>query len=142
MQKTSSRQLKPLGAPVAETIAVAKRDTKAGDEIDEIGGYKVYGTIERAEVARTEQLLPFGLAKGARLLVDLPKGHPVSYADVTLNASCFTVMLRFGLVCSNLLLYRNLVDWDLYIFFGKSSNNVLPGAPTSEVLLVRAFARY
>ncbi len=84
----------PLGAPVAETIAVAKRDIKAGDEIDEIGGYKVYGTIERAEVARTEQLLPFGLAKGARLLVDLPKGRPVSYADVTLNASCFTVMLR------------------------------------------------
>lgn len=84
----------PLGAPVAETIAVAKRDIKAGDEIDEIGGYKVYGTIEKAEIARTEQLLPFGLAKGARLLVDLPKGRPVSYADVILNASCFTVMLR------------------------------------------------
>lgn len=84
----------PLGAPVAETIAVAKRDLKAGEEIDDIGGYMTYGTIERAEVTRAENLLPLGLAKGAKLLSDVKKNQVISYNNVKLNENSFMMILR------------------------------------------------
>ena len=43
----------PLGAPCVEVVAVAKRDLKAGEVIDELGGYLVYGEAEAAaETAR------------------------------------------------------------------------------------------
>ena len=84
----------PLGAPVAETIAVAKKDLKAGEEIDDIGGYKVYGTIERAEIVKAENLLPIGLAKGAKLLSDVKKDQAISYDKVKLDESSFILMLR------------------------------------------------
>jgi len=84
----------PLGGPVAEAVAVAKKDLKVGEEIDDIGGYTVYGIIERAEIARAESLLPLGLAKGAKLLSDIKKNQVISYDKVKLNESLFTLMLR------------------------------------------------
>ena len=36
----------PKGAPVSETVAVAKKDMKAGEYLDGIGGYTVYGLID------------------------------------------------------------------------------------------------
>lgn len=84
----------PLGAPVAETVAVAKRDLRTGEEIDDIGGYMTYGIIERAEVTRTENLLPLGLAKGAKLLSDVIKNQVISYDKVKLNENSFISMLR------------------------------------------------
>ena len=50
----------PLGAPVAETIAFAKRDLPAGHHVDGIGGFDTYGLIVRADEAHREQLLPVG----------------------------------------------------------------------------------
>ena len=46
----------PQGAPVCEVVAMAKRDLKAGEEVDSIGGFTVYGVIERADVAAHESL--------------------------------------------------------------------------------------
>ena len=84
----------PLGAPIAETITVAKRNLRAGEEIDGIGGCMVYGTIERAEVVKAENLLPLGLAKGAKLLSDVEAGHCISYGQVRLDENSFMWVLR------------------------------------------------
>ena len=84
----------PLGVPIAETITVAKRDLRAGEEIDGIGGCMVYGTIERAEVVKAENLLPLGLAKGAKLLRAVEAGHCISYGHVRLDESSFMWVLR------------------------------------------------
>jgi predicted homoserine dehydrogenase-like protein len=80
--------------PVAETITVAKKDLKAGDTIDGLGGFSVYGLIERADVARQEGLLPLGLAPGSRLRRDVNQGEPITYADVELDESLTIVHLR------------------------------------------------
>ena len=77
-------------APSAETITIAKKPLRSGEEIDGIGGFCVYGTIERADVARRESLLPLGLASGARVVNDLEAGTPLTYADVELD-QLFTI---------------------------------------------------
>jgi len=80
--------------PVAETITVAKKDLKAGDKIDGLGGFSVYGLIERADLARQEGLLPLGLAPGSRLCRDVKQGEAITYADVELDESLTIVHLR------------------------------------------------
>ncbi|HJP33120.1 MAG TPA: SAF domain-containing protein [Candidatus Latescibacteria bacterium] len=74
----------PLPEPTADTIAVAKRDLRAGESIDGGGGYTVNGIIEKASVSLQEGLLPLGLSTGARLTADVARGDAVGYADVEL----------------------------------------------------------
>ncbi|MEW5959341.1 MAG: hypothetical protein AB1801_16545 [Chloroflexota bacterium] len=80
--------------PVAETITVAKQALKAGAKIDSLGGFSVYGLIERADVAHRENLLPLGLAAGSRLVRDMPQGSILTYDDVELDDSLTIVHLR------------------------------------------------
>lgn len=72
----------PLGAPVADVVTVAKRDLKAGDILDGIGGFTSYGMAEDIQAARTEGLLPMGLSQGRRLRKPLPRDRAITYADV------------------------------------------------------------
>lgn len=81
-------------APVAETVACAKRDLKAGEQIDSLGGYTVYGLIERAETARAEQMLPIGLVVGATMQKPVAAGQPIRSGDVALNEKQTIVRLR------------------------------------------------
>lgn len=83
-----------LQPPTAETITVAKRDLKAGEKIDALGGFTVYGMIEKASVAKSENLLPLGLAVGATLKNDVAMGDAVRYDDVELDESQLIVSLR------------------------------------------------
>ncbi|MCZ7569893.1 MAG: SAF domain-containing protein [Ardenticatenaceae bacterium] len=80
--------------PVCETVAAAKRDLRAGEQIDGLGGFTVYGLIERAEIARREKLVPLGLLAGARLRRDLPAGRVLTYEDVELDERQLIVQLR------------------------------------------------
>ena len=80
--------------PTAETIAVAKKDLSEGETIDALGGFTVYGMIETAEAARSEGLLPLGLAPGATLKSAVPAGQPLTYADVELDDSSIILHLR------------------------------------------------
>lgn len=80
--------------PVAETITIAKKDLKAGEIIDGLGGFCIYGLIERADTARQEGLLPLGLAPGSQLIRDVSLGQPLTYADVELDESLTIVHLR------------------------------------------------
>jgi predicted homoserine dehydrogenase-like protein len=84
----------PTHGMVAEVITVAKRDLRAGEAIDGIGGFTVYGLIERAAVARDERLLPLGLAQGATLRRDVELGQPLTYDDVVLDETQTVVQLR------------------------------------------------
>jgi predicted homoserine dehydrogenase-like protein len=84
----------PIGQPVVDVIAVAKRDLKGGERLDGGGGYTVNGLIERAEVAKAEQLMPLELTDGVRLKQDVAKGMPISYPMVELNEHSFLLKLR------------------------------------------------
>jgi predicted homoserine dehydrogenase-like protein len=83
-----------LQPPTAETITIAKKDLKKGDKIDALGGFTVYGMIEKASVAKNENLLPLGLAVGATLKTDIPMGKAIMYADVELDNSQLICELR------------------------------------------------
>jgi predicted homoserine dehydrogenase-like protein len=74
----------PAGAPRVEVVAVAKTDLSAGEAIDELGGYTVYGVAERADVTAQEGLLPIGVAVGARLRCSIAKDTVLTYAHVDL----------------------------------------------------------
>jgi predicted homoserine dehydrogenase-like protein len=80
--------------PVCETLAVAKRRLNAGETIDGLGGYTVYGLIERAEIARRDNLVPLGLVPGAVLKRPVPQGQPLTYEDVELQEGQTIVQLR------------------------------------------------
>lgn len=82
-------------APVAETITMAKRDLKAGEKIDYLGGYTVYGTIEKATVGRKEGLVPLGLVVGATMTKDVKKGQPLHSSEVELNQDQAIYHLRW-----------------------------------------------
>lgn len=76
--------LAPLGAPLVEVVATAKKDLRAGETIDGLGGYMTYGLAENSATARAEDLLPIGLAEGCRLKRDAPKDAVLTFADVEL----------------------------------------------------------
>jgi predicted homoserine dehydrogenase-like protein len=81
----------PLGKPVAQTITLAKRDLKAGDVLDGIGGFNQYGELEIAEKAAG--LLPIGLAENVRLTRGVKKGEAIAENAVELNESSLLVRL-------------------------------------------------
>ncbi|MBX3003477.1 MAG: hypothetical protein KF828_05920, partial [Anaerolineales bacterium] len=64
------------------------------ERIDALGGFTVYGMIEKASVARQQNLLPLGLAVGATLVNDVPMGQALRYEDVQLDESQLIVKLR------------------------------------------------
>jgi predicted homoserine dehydrogenase-like protein len=72
----------PIAGPLVEVVTLAKRDLKAGETIDELGGYTVYGEAETALATARGGLLPIGVAVGATLRRDLPKDAVLTYADV------------------------------------------------------------
>jgi predicted homoserine dehydrogenase-like protein len=74
----------PAGGPRVEVVAAAKRDLRAGEVLDGIGWYMTYGLCENAAAAAAEDLLPMGVAEGARLLADVPKDQVLTYRDVEL----------------------------------------------------------
>jgi predicted homoserine dehydrogenase-like protein len=84
----------PLGGPVVEVCAVAKRDLKAGETLDDYGMYMTYGEAVNAEEMSRERYLPEGLVAGCRLKRDLPKDGVIRYDDVVLPPGRFADQLR------------------------------------------------
>ena len=80
--------------PVCETITYTKKDMKAGDKIDALGGFTVYGMIEKSNVAAEQDLLPLGLAPNAVLRSDVKAGEPLRYADVDVDTTTTIYHLR------------------------------------------------
>lgn len=81
-------------APVAETVAYAKRDLQPGDKIDALGGYTVYGMIERADQAKSSGQVPLGIAMGGTVVKPIKAHHPIHYDDVELDTEQTIYKLR------------------------------------------------
>jgi len=84
----------PLGGPVVEVCAVAKRDLKVGETLDEYGMYMTYGEAVNSEEMSAQRYLPEGLVEGCRLKRDIPKDQPLTYRDVELPAGRVADRLR------------------------------------------------
>jgi predicted homoserine dehydrogenase-like protein len=85
----------PRAGLVAETGTIAKRDLKAGEKLDGIGGFTIRGTFVSAKEAKEKNILPMGLVnKNTEMLRDIKKGEPITYADVKLDESTLMVQLR------------------------------------------------
>lgn len=84
----------PKGKPYCEAFAVAKRDLKAGETLDGIGGFTAYTLIDNFETARKENLLPMGVSEGCVMKNDVAIDTPISYDDVELPAGRVVDELR------------------------------------------------
>lgn len=84
----------PLGGPVCEVITIAKKDLKAGEILDGIGGFSCYGVIENAEVQRKKNLLPMGLSEGCKLTNKITKDQAISLDDILLPINKKAIQLR------------------------------------------------
>jgi predicted homoserine dehydrogenase-like protein len=85
---------KPLGGPVAEVCAVAKRDLEAGETLDDYGMYMTYGEAVNAEEMCNNRYLPEGLVEGCVLTRDIPKDAVITYNYVTLPPNRVADQLR------------------------------------------------
>ena len=85
----------PRAGLVAETGTIAKRDLKAGENLDGIGGFTIRGTFIAAVEAKAKNVLPMGLVnKNTRMVKDVKRGELITYADVALDESALMVQLR------------------------------------------------
>jgi predicted homoserine dehydrogenase-like protein len=79
----------------ADVMALTKKDLKAGDVIDEIGGECTAGRVEKASVVKEGGYLPFAMARGAVVKRDIPAGEYLRYEDVDLaDPDAMLVRLR------------------------------------------------
>ena len=72
----------PLAGPACEVLTIAKRDLKAGERLDGVGGYCSYGLIDNRAAARAFNALPIGLSEGCVLRRDIAKDEAISFDDV------------------------------------------------------------
>lgn len=84
----------PLGGPVVEVCAVAKRDLKAGETLDEYGMYMTYGEAVNVDEMSSNRYLPEGLVEGCILKKDIKKDEVLTYDDVILPANRLADRLR------------------------------------------------
>ncbi|HEX3256845.1 MAG TPA: Gfo/Idh/MocA family oxidoreductase [Gaiellaceae bacterium] len=84
----------PVAGPQVEVCAVAKRDLRAGETLDEYGMFMTYGEAANAEEMSAGRYLPEGLVEGCSLLRDVAKDDVVTYDDVELPGGRVADRLR------------------------------------------------
>ena len=84
----------PRGAPACDTVSCAKRDLKAGEVLDGMGGFTCYGLVDRYDVCRSENTLPIAVSLDCRLKRDIAKDQPITYDDVDLPPDRLVDRLR------------------------------------------------
>jgi predicted homoserine dehydrogenase-like protein len=85
---------RPLGGPVVEVCAVAKRDLKAGEVLDDYGMYMTYGEAVNADEMSNGRYLPEGLVEACKLKRDIAKDAVLTYDDVELPPGRLADQLR------------------------------------------------
>jgi predicted homoserine dehydrogenase-like protein len=81
-----------LPVPTAEVVAVAKRDLAAGERLGGIGSADYYGFLYA--VPEAQNMLPLGLAPGARLRYPVERGGVIPRPAVELPEGSFVASLR------------------------------------------------
>jgi len=84
----------PRRKPTAECFALAKRDLKAGQVMDSIGEHCYRGSIDLAETARREKLVPLGLVKGLVLRRAIARDTPITWDMVEIRDESVLLQLR------------------------------------------------
>ena len=85
---------RPLNGPSVEVCAVAKRDLKAREVLDDYGMFMTYGEVANVAEMCERRLLPEGLVEGCKLLRDVAKDEVLTYDDVELPAGRIADQLR------------------------------------------------
>jgi predicted homoserine dehydrogenase-like protein len=85
---------RPLRGPIVEVCAVAKRDLKVGEVLDDYGMYMTYGEAVNSTEMNTGRYLPEGLVEGCTLHRDIPKDSVITYDDVSLPQGRIADQLR------------------------------------------------
>ena len=78
---TGKPDMVPLAKPVAEVCAVAKKDMKPGEKLDQIGEYCYRAWILEAAVARADKAIPCGLLAGGTVTAPIRKGELITWAN-------------------------------------------------------------
>lgn len=84
----------PLGGPVVEVCAVAKRDLAEGEVLDGYGMYMTYGEAANADEMSAMRYLPEGLVEGCTLRRAISKDQVLTYDDVDLPEGRLSDRLR------------------------------------------------
>jgi len=79
---------------VAELVSIAKRDLKAGQKVDGIGGYDFFSRIYTVEAARALRGVPMGLTPGGRVLKDVARGEPLTSDNFAPDTTQLVYKLR------------------------------------------------
>jgi predicted homoserine dehydrogenase-like protein len=82
----------PSAPPVADVVALAKRDLRPGDRLDGIGGDCCYGQIDT--VADAAGLLPMASTEHATVVRPVPRDAPVPLDAVEVDPTAPIVALR------------------------------------------------
>ena len=77
-----------------EVCAVAKRDLKAGETLDDYGMFMTYVEAVNSEEKSERRYLPEGLVEGCRLSRDIARDAVLSYDDVDLPTGRLADTLR------------------------------------------------
>jgi predicted homoserine dehydrogenase-like protein len=85
---------KPLAGPVVEVCAVAKRDLRADEILDDYGMYMTYGEAVNVDGMSKNRYLPEGLVEGCKLLRDVRKDEVITYDHVELPPGRLSDSLR------------------------------------------------
>ena len=74
----------PLGGSMVEVCAVAKRDLRAGEVLDDYGMYMTCGEAVNTDEMSAKRYHPRGPVEGCKSKRDIPKDQVPTYADVVL----------------------------------------------------------
>jgi predicted homoserine dehydrogenase-like protein len=85
---------RPLGGPVVEVCAVAKKDLAAGETLDDYGEYMTYGEAVNTDEMSAGRYLPEGLVEGCTLKHAVAKDSVITYDDVDLPKDRLSDQLR------------------------------------------------
>ncbi len=84
----------PLDRPVAEVCAVAKRDLKPGEKLDQIGEYTYRAWVMEASKARVAKGRPAGLLSGSLVTAPIRKGELITSDNTRLPEDSRIAALR------------------------------------------------
>ncbi len=87
----------PLERPVAEAVAVAKRDLRVGEILGKIGETEYRAWAMTQEAARAEQAIPVGLAEGARITKPVKAGAYLNATNCVPDQSMLVTQIRHRL---------------------------------------------
>lgn len=86
--------MRPLGHPVAEAVALAKRDLSPGMVLGRIGEQDYRGWSMQWADARTQRAIPIGIAERATVSRAIRKGEALTHDNCAVDESLAIVRLR------------------------------------------------